>query len=101
MRIFYWALALLAATSIWIASLILLTGLIIDPIYDQRVELLSNSVGVPSIGKGDFLKVEVERNSALKRLGALGGVVFGFVFGAIAVVSEKHLLKRKSEPDRT
>jgi hypothetical protein len=94
MKIIYWFVAPILAASIWIASLIFLNGVFIDPVYDQRIELLAKQVTDPTSGKGMFLKIEAERNSAQKRLGALGGVLFGFVFGAFTVIAQKHLLQK-------
>jgi hypothetical protein len=59
MKIIYWFVAPILAASIWIASLIFLNGIFIDPVYDQRIELLAKQVTDQTDGKGS----EIQRKS--------------------------------------
>jgi hypothetical protein len=96
LKLIYWSAAIIGRGAFSALTLLILIGMFVDPIYDQQRELLANSVNGQFDEKSAFIKIEILRNSAHKQIGMLGGIIFGFVFGAFAVVLQKHFLKSES-----
>jgi hypothetical protein len=99
MKHLYWPLAIIVATSIWIASSIILIGAYIQPRFERQTAELVSRVGTQFVGKEELRSLEIARHSAEKRLGTIGGVLFGFAFGALAMRFKSRLLDVSSASD--
>jgi hypothetical protein len=88
-RVFYWCSCFLTVVASWGLIWVLVTGVIVDPYYDGKIERLAESRAPNGLSKQDLVAIDIARNSTSKYVGIVGGVGFGFCAGALTYAFRK------------
>jgi hypothetical protein len=79
-----WLAWLLGAVAFWLTiGWFGIGALVVDPYFDRQIDRVVTAVAPGAPSKEDVAEIERNRASVFKGVGVIGGIISGFVFGAL------------------